>query len=407
MRRDFPLLLLSFLTAFGCGKDSNSSVSAGLKAIQEKLDRLERSSLTAPPNSRDDDSAPPPDSLRSEATKAIERSRVSLDEHDWPAAYDMLLAAMRRDPSLPEVFQMALDFLDGTTSSDDERVGELAHDVLIRLDALIPFQPVDQIAAARQSYNEVAQELENQGATPAPPIGPIDAIQNSIARAANPKLPLDVRSLLLQRSRSELENLALDVTEASEPIPDDFWNKWQAAKSKLDETEGQTLGSLYAELHARVSGWHQTALEMQRKSTETNAEQVEAAGKNVLQVLQTGYRLRRESLPFVEGAVVQAIDDQKALDDRIEFLERTREWLYNQQTLNFLGWLNEVSQKELTPLAKLQKLANYDERRLSPYILQKYQDEWNKWFEECDDAMKVEAAKARVVHQVTDAEGTK
>ena len=70
--------------------------------------------------------------------------------------------------------------------------------------------------------------------------------------------------------------------------------------------------------------------------------------------------------------------------------------MHNRHALAIITFVRE--KKELTPLEKLKRLARYDERRLSPYVLQRYHEEWNQWFEELDsEEQKVEATRIRIL----------
>ena len=157
------------------------------------------------------------------------------------------------------------------------------------------------------------------------------------------------------------------------------------------------LTSMYTEVHSRLTHWDQATTTLLGQLQKSSSDDIPV-------VVQEGYRLRRDILPYAEAVIPQAVQDQKTLDERIDLLERTREWLYNQQTLNLISGLKDMQgkdSKELPPIDKLKRLAAFDERHLSPYVSQRYQEEWNKLFAELKDDQKIEATKLRIMREVT------
>ena len=148
---------------------------------------------------------------RDASSDAITLARSRLDQNDYTAAYDMLLAAMRLDPSSPDVFALSLTFVQRANSADSDEAQELAHDLFVRVDGLIPFQPLDHILEARKKYNDVSRLFEKAKASLPTPSDPFAAIQKKVDSIKDQRVPAEVRSQLLQRVRADLEALAGEV----------------------------------------------------------------------------------------------------------------------------------------------------------------------------------------------------
>jgi len=331
------------------------------------------------------------------AKNALAGAREKLEAMQYVSAYDLLLAAIRLDPSSPEAFDGTLEFVRQAAQSDDGQALDLANDLYVRAAGLIPFQPLSDISSAREKYVNAGQLFES--ATPFVPPKPLESIRSQITALRTTAMPDAVASLVSQTIRSDLDSVAVSMVDDGFASEDGFWQEWRELGMQLEQVETAVLTKMYTKVHERLAQWKSETTQLLERYENAKLAELAWIGDGIVAAVQAGYRLRSEMVPFVESGIVAAKADQEELDKWLDYLERTREWIHNQHALATIKFVRD--NKELTPLEKLKRLARYDERRFSPYVLQRYQEEWNQWFEELDDEeQRVEATKIRILGEV-------
>ena len=330
--------------------------------------------------------------LNDSAIKAVASANEKLDQKDYVGTYDLLLAAIRLDPSSPEVFAATLGFVRQTLQSDDDLALDLANDLYVRVAGLIPFQPLSDISSAREEYQKTGDIFEPTA--PYVPPDPLEYLRDRITHLGKSDLPGEVASLLVQAIRSELESLAIAINDEPTSSTDDFWQEWQELDNELKKVETKVLTTLYAASDKRKSQWHNESVATIKRYNKTTTkgdptEFVTILGDIDAQI-QAGFRLRLEIAPFAEAGIVAAKNHQRDVDKRLNFLERTGEWIYNQHALATITSVREGP--PIPAMDKLKRLARHDERRLSPYVQMRFHEQWNRWFEELDTEKQKETA---------------
>jgi hypothetical protein len=391
--------VLTIAIAFvGCQKNSQEPdpTADALTELKDRIGKLEQSvaslhkALQAADSARttkSDDSAP----------QALAFARDKLAANDYVSAYDFLVAAIRLAPSSPQVFDATLEFVNHAAQSDDDQALDLAYALYAHLAGLIPFQPLPDISSARQKYLDAGNLFSpaDSGIRQ----DPLESIRDSIATMTKGDMPHPVASIVAQAIRSDLEVAAVAILDDPPVSTHDSWQDWNDLQKQLDHFERQVLMKMYVEIHDQFALWDKNTTKLLQPPAASKGGDQVSIGDAILAEIRAGYRLRSSMVPFVESELSGAKTDQQKLDTRLERLERTREWIYNQDVLATIGQLRERA--DLAPLEKLRRLATYDERRLSPYVLQRHQEEWNQWFEELDDEeQKVEATKIRVLGEI-------
>lgn len=327
--------------------------------------------------------------------RALELAKQHLNAERYQHAYDAMLAAMRLNASDPALLQTVLHLVENMSSVPDDEAVDLAYDLYIRADGLIPFQPVELLAESRKKHLDTAKFFET---SPPPPADPFSGLASQLKAAASNEVPDSVRSNILQRARAELDDLAIQVaTGEFAQLPAKFWGRWEDARRELDDAERDLLESMYQKLRHRILIWHNQESDAAVKNAySAKLEENEKLTKSINELLTEGYRLLRETAPYFAAQIPKAVADQKQgyLRNRIKLLERTREWIYNQRAIHSI---QDAEAKSDTPLEQLRSLAEIDENRLAPYVAKRFQEVWGKLFEECTEKEQLAAVKARIL----------
>lgn len=77
--------------------------------------------------------------------RALELAKQHLNAERYQHAYDAMLAAMRLNASDPALLQTVLHLVENMSSVPDDEAVDLAYDLYLRADGLIPFQPVELV----------------------------------------------------------------------------------------------------------------------------------------------------------------------------------------------------------------------------------------------------------------------
>ncbi len=387
-------VLATVFAVVGCQGNSEALNLNELSEINESLSNLTKETKALKTDIASLRDADATTHSNDSATEAVASAREKLDQNDYVAAYDFLLAAIRLAPSSPEVFDSTLKFTRAAVQSDDDEALDLAYDLYVRVAGLIPFQPLSKIVSAREEHVKAGELFEPAAPFVAP--DPLESIRSRITQTHAREMPGQVASLVVQAIRADLESVAVTIGSDPSVSSDDCWRDWHDLNTELESFETEVLATMYGDLGHRVAAWQNDTTEILKRYENAKPQQFASIGDGIVAKVHDGYRLRSEIVPFVEADIASAKSDQDKLNKRLDYLERTKEWMHNQHALATIEFVRE--NKELAPLEKLKRLAYYDDRRLSPYVLQRYQEEWNQWFEELDgDEQKIEATRIRIL----------
>lgn len=355
---------------------------------------------------------------KANSAKAIELARRHLSQHDYRHAYDAVLAAMRLDPTEPTVLDVTLEFVskaskasNGADVDKQETRTELARDLYSRADALIPFQPLNRLAAARDQYIATGVALESphtesSGTQPAHVSGtsPFEEFERQLAVVGNTDTPSDVRVILLQRARAELDGLAvLMATGAAneqnaagkQSSNKDFWTRWNDAKKSLESKEKSALSATYDEFRQEVLDWGSESKEKIAKAdTNLGDKGIETISALIDPMLERAVALRQQLAPYVDGQLSKAQEDNRNLIARTRELERSREWLYNAYAI---AEVKAVEASKDKALEKLKRLSAIEQERLTGFAAERLQNVWKKLYEGLKEDDKVNATKESII----------
>ena len=338
--------------------------------------------------------------------RAIAKARTCLaaEPPDLQGAHDFSLAAMRISPGSPEVFALAADFvLKAKDVSGDDAIA-LATDLAARLETLIAYQPVDQIVSARQRVSEITKDLDAQLADAGQPASagndPIAAVIARLKQIEKGEWPPEVRSRVLQRLREDLDAAMIEAELLKPKESKLVAEQWRQATDQLDAAETEVLTKLYSDLSKRIQEFQtgsQETLESCADQKRPRAQRFfEEIGNRLVEHQTAGQRLLAEASPFVSAEIGTSIDDSKAIEARLALLAGNRAWMHNQHALQRINYIQE---QQPSPQDCLKTLAQCDERMFTPYVLERYQAEWDRRFAELStEDERIEAAKQRLIH---------
>lgn len=333
------------------------------------------------------------------------RTHLEADPPDFQTAHDFVLAAMRISPESPDVFAVAVEFVKqahGAAGEDDALA--LAYDLFARLEALIPFQPVDEIVGARAQVREIGKLLEPTIEEVEPHVSetfdPIASVSAKLERAKSAEWSPEVQSRVLQRLREELDSAMVEAVLIEPQASNEIAKRWRQATDEIDVEETKVLTHLYSALSERLQDFMARSEKTLKDCNDQQQARVSGffgeIDKRLVEHQEEGQRLFAEMAPFTVAAVGAASEDSKALEARLVLLDRTRQWMHSQYALQLIKYLNE---QKLSPSDSLKRLAKCDERKLIPYVLSRYQEAWDKWFAELDEVEKLQAVKWSIIRE--------
>jgi hypothetical protein len=116
------------------------------------------------------------------------------------------------------------------------------------------------------------------------------------------------------------------------------------------------------------------------------------------QEVQAGIRHQSALAPFADSSIPGARELHLVVHDKIELLDRSKDWLYSQQALRRIAHVKQSL--AMPPMEKLKYLVVIQEERLLPYIAKQFNEAWEIAFNDIKgDDDKMEALKLRVIRR--------
>lgn len=326
---------------------------------------------------------------------ALTNAADLLDSGDFEGAYDMLLVASRLAPSSPEMFDLVARFVEKATSSKSEETQALAEELLGHGDSLVYFQRPQNVVAARKRLMDLRQRFLASEPISDPP-QPLDSVNQLVSVADNETNPTPVRTRAIEQARSLLDDLQLQLAMGEQPVTQQFSPAILAeVYKKIDGIEQQCIEKFFAEMKPRVDEWNAKYLQQSGAADSAPNEEVPEVGRKLGQLADEGYDLLQELMPYSKSGIEAAVASSKAVENAVKELQRRKTWLYNKQSL---ARIREIeSAQGPTPQEKIVYLAEIYEELLSPYVLQRHTELWEKIFEELPEDEKVKAVRMRIL----------
>lgn len=339
---------------------------------------------------------------------ALARESLTADPPDFQTAHDFVVAAMRIAPTSPEVFDVATEFVTRVQNAASEDDAALAFDAYARIEALIAYQPVETIVSARKQFNQLGEAFEANSGVDALPqreaADSTDVVSAKLELAKSAECTPELRLRVLQQIRDELDSAMVDAVLLDPQASEDISERWRQATSQCADVETMVLSQLYEGLSERIDKFLSSSQESLDECNDTKRQKAtgyfEEVGKKLEKQQTVGQRLLGEMPPYTDAGAGTSVEDAKKLEARLDLIARTRQWMHNQHALRLIIHINDINEKNLPAQERLKRLAQCEERMFTPYVLGRYQAEWERWFEELStEDERIEAAKLRLIHE--------
>lgn len=326
---------------------------------------------------------------------ALQLAQDQLNAGSFATSYDLILVASRLRPTDPRLFDSLLTFLEKARASEDEDAGLLADDLSSRGEALIHFQPPKQVEAARQRFNKVVQRPTSSPETAALPFSEVIQL---LAVAENTAVPVSIRTRAADQARKVLSELLLNRAAAAggEDSNQELAKEVTTIQQRIDSSELACVNELFQKAKERTNSWLSSTKTLLKESEAVAADATPSVVRRMSSAISTGVDLVQELTPYSKTSVSESADLQKQVEKQVTILQRTKTWLYNQQVLRLIRDIE--SRKDLSTEEKIRFLAEVGEEHLSPYILRRHNELWEKVFEELkDEEKKAWAVRLRIL----------
>lgn len=330
-----------------------------------------------------------------EFEEAFSMTQAQLEKGDFASAFDMVMVASRLAPSDPRLFDLVVEFIDKAKSSDDDDVIAMAEDLLDRGDSLVHFQVPGNVESSRKRLTDLS--LSFSGLTPQiMPADSLDSVRKLLDVAENSSVHLSVRSRAVEQARSALGDAqwiqAISVFEKVEQTEIDELKKLDI---QIDNAEKQCIKELYIQSKSRIDKWLTAASAVTTEIENVPSEKVHEVSKRIADLLTQGFEHLQELMPYSKSGVEGSPEFTHSVEKQVKLLQRQKTWLYNQQTLRLV---REVESKDWTAEDKIRHLAEVSEELLSPYVLRRHNELWDKVFESlANEEKKVWAVRLRIL----------
>lgn len=329
---------------------------------------------------------------------ALQSADALITSGDFSGAFDMLLVGSRLAPSDPALFDLVTRFVEEATASKSEDALAMAEDLLDRCDSLVYFQRTHSVRSARKRLDELRATFQaNEPPLVAP--SPLDDVRRLIKLAGDSDQARQVRSRAAEQARLLLDDVGLQTalgegpgTAATTP----------AAIAELyvevDKLEQQYIESLFEDIKPRITKWQSESSSIIKQAEAASNADAPGIGRLLGKTADSGYGLLQELMPYSKSEIPSASDLSKSVESTVTELQRQKNWLYNKQALARIREIEAA--KSQSPEDRIGYLAEIHEEQLSPYVLQRHNEVWEKVFEELphDDA-KVNAVRMRILRK--------
>jgi hypothetical protein len=380
------------LIAIGCSQNGSSKE---VEKFEKRLQLIEKSLNDL------QSSLQPTERLAADRTtderafqQALEAAEKSLEKNAFAEAYDLILCASRLRPSDPKLFELVMNFVERAAKRNDDDAHTFADDLFTRSEALIHYQPVDKVLNARRRYQDLTKKL----ARPAqPPLNPFKETEHLLSMAEAAVLPVPVRTKACEQARNALNDLSVSL---SAPAPGssqgDATKRISELEKRIDAAEQSCVVLLFQRAKAQSIKWLEDTKKLLDECQSVEEEKVPEASERLKRAIAEGFEDEQEIAPYSKAKVLGASDLVGQLEERVALLERMKTWVYNQQILRLIRYIE--TKNEWQPAEKLKHLAEVNEARLSPYVFRRFNEVWDKIFEKLpNEDEKLEAVKLRIL----------
>lgn len=331
--------------------------------------------------------------------KAIQGARTSIDKGNFKAAHDLILAASLSRPRSGELIDAVLDFIEKAATSESEEDHILAEDLLSRRDGLVAYQPVAEIHAARQRFEDAAKRFTAKF-PPLPPAtsDPLKSVKELAEHANNGELSVEIRLRACDAARTAISEWQFAVaTNPADQANPDVLQQLNEIEVHIEKSEQQCNLVAFRPVAQKADAWLVTSKKLldeinspkQGKRDSAKVEQLKGQ-------IRSGGDLLVELSAYTKFGVDAAAPALRKVESSLEASQRAIGWAYNIEILTLVRELER--DKKMTADQKVRLLAVVKEEELAPEILQRHNALWEKTYGELKgEEEQVQAIRMRIL----------
>ena len=347
--------------------------------------------LTEQKSRRQEEADPP-----NEVDEALVKANEHLGKKNFALAYDFLLVASRLSASDPRIFDSVLKFIEQAKGSQDDEVLALAEDLMDRGDSLVHFQSPKLVESARTRLSEVRDGFPTPQKKSEPETRP-RSIRRLIDISNDKSLPVEVRTKVAERAQNALDEAWIDSLLSSQDQGGDLKpDEIKQLREQTEEAEKRCVAELYERHRAPAETWLTKSRGLIEESKAASPEALPGTTEKIAKAIAQGMDRLQEIVPYAKSEVVGAPKLSSDIEKQIKHLQRLKTWLYNQQAVRLIREVE--ANKSWAAMEKIKILAGISEDLLSPYVMQRFSETWEKVFDSLgDEDKKVEAVRLRIL----------
>ena len=311
-------------------------------------------------------------------------TRDHLKNKDYVSAFDTILVASRIAASDPHLFDLVMTFIEQASHSKSDEAIALAEDLLERSESLVHFQSPKDVQKSRKRLLQVRKGLSkaDPAAMPKPTTNsPFGSVSMLLKISETALVPPGLRSKAVEQARSSLDDALLDLLVSSDAKADEIKSyEIEQLQKRIDAAEKQCVTALFEKSKPTVETWLRSAGTMLERSKNISPDEVARFSKEVSKTISQGMEELQELMPYSKAGETGAAELSGSVEKQIDFLQRLKTWLYNQEVLRRIKRIE--SDKDMSLDKKIGYLAEVKEENLSPYFMHLYDELWRKVFEE-------------------------
>ncbi len=257
------------------------------------------------------------------------------------------------------------------------------------------FQEPHNVANARKRLASI-QSDRSKGSTVAKP-DPLSSIKSLLRVAENQSIATSVRSKAVESARTSYSEILLEHALDNGNLAGQFDElAIRKLNEEIERAENQCVQSLYAEAKTKIDKWLSSSMNTSKQVNNVSSEDAPVLSKQIASQLSEGIDHLQELMPFAKADSDDARHFYGLVEKQVKQLQRQKAWIYNKQVLSLVREVE--SEKKWSAEDKLRNLAEVSEELLTPYVLRRHNELWDKVFAELgDEDKKVEATRLRVL----------
>ena len=174
---------------------------------------------------------------------------------------------------------------------------------------------------------------------------PFKEMEQILAVAENAVLPVPVRTKACEQARNALNELSVSLSTVRPPSSQaESEKRISDFEKRIDTAEQACVVLLSQSAKAHATEWMCSSKQLFEKLQTVKEEKVPEASERLQKAIAQGYEVEQEVVPYSKAKVSGASELVSQIEERVALLERTRTWLYNQQILRLIQYVESKNE---------------------------------------------------------------